>query len=73
VFPWSRDELVGSKINVLMGEPYRTYLDTGEARAIGTVRKVVGRRKYGQEFPCEPSVSVVRQDGAVRAAHSRRR
>ncbi|MEZ5966975.1 MAG: PAS domain S-box protein [Planctomycetota bacterium] len=72
VFGWSRDDLVGKNVNVLMGDPYRgehdgyirSYLRTGEQRAIGRVRRVLGRRRDGHEFPCELSVSqVVTEEG----------
>jgi len=67
VFQWDREELLGRNVAVLMGEPYRTehdgyirrYLQTGDRRAIGRVRKVLGRRRDGSEFPCELSVSEV--------------
>ncbi|HLU37836.1 MAG TPA: ATP-binding protein [Planctomycetota bacterium] len=65
VFGWPPPELVGRNVSVLMGEPYRaehdgyiaTYLATGVRRAIGRIRKVIGRRKDDSEFPCELSVS----------------
>lgn len=74
VFGWPREELLGRNVSVLMGEPYRRehdgyiahYLRTGDARAIGRVRKVLGRRRDGTEFPCELSVSEIRGPGAKR-------
>ena len=65
VFQWDREELIGQNVSVLMGEPYRSehdtylqnYLRTGEARAIGRVRKVRGRRRNGRDFPAEISIS----------------
>lgn len=70
VFGWTRDQVVGHNVNMLMGEPYRTehdryiehYLETGERRAIGRIRKVLGRARDGREFPCELSVSEVWTD-----------
>ena len=75
LFGWERDELEGEKVNVLMGEPFRTqhdgylqnYLATGERKAIGQVRRVVGRHRDGHDFPCELSVSVSKgADGETR-------
>lgn len=74
LFGWTREELLGQKVNVLMGEPYRTehdgylahYLATGETRAIGRVRKVLGRHRSGREFPAELSVSFVRTAAGLR-------
>ncbi|MCA8972453.1 MAG: PAS domain S-box protein, partial [Planctomycetes bacterium] len=74
VFGWTREQLVGDHISVLMAEPFRSehddyvqrFLDTGERRAIGRVRQVLARHKDGHEFACELSVSVVEVDGAVR-------
>jgi two-component system sensor kinase FixL len=68
VFGWRASELRGRNVSMLMGEPYRSehdgyvrrYLETGERRAIGYTRKVLGRRRNGDEFPCELSVSEVR-------------
>ncbi len=67
VFGWRLDEVVGENVSMLMGEPYRAehdgymsaYLRTGERKAIGKIRKVLGRRRDGSEFPCELSVSEV--------------
>ncbi len=67
VFGWPAAEVLGQNVKVLMGEPYRTehdtyletYLRTGERQAIGRIRKVIGRRRDGGEFPCELSVSEV--------------
>jgi two-component system sensor kinase FixL len=74
VFGWRPDELLGNKINALMGDPYRSehddyvrqYLRTGEARAIGRIRKVIGRRRSGEDFPCELSVAEVAEGGRRR-------
>jgi PAS domain S-box-containing protein len=67
VFGYSGDEVIGRKVNLLMAEPYATehdsyiarYEETGEARAIGRNRMVEGRRKNGQVFPIELSVTQV--------------
>ncbi len=65
IFGFSRDEVVGSNISILMPEPFRsdhgryltTYLTTGQKRIIGSVREVIGLRKDGSTFPMELAVS----------------
>ena len=67
IFGYSADEIVGHKVNELMAEPYASehdgyiarYERTGEARAIGRIRTVEGRRKNGEIFPLELSVTQV--------------
>src|SRR5262245_10601326 len=58
VFGFSRDELVGQNVNMLMPEPFRSrhdgyiqhYLDSGERKIIGIGRQVMARRKSGAIF-----------------------
>lgn len=65
IFGYSRTEMVGQNISMLMPSPYseqhdtylRRYLDTGIARIIGIGREVVGRRKDGSTFPVGLAVS----------------
>ena len=76
IFGYSRNEIVGQKVNVLMAEPYATehdgyierYERTGEARAIGRIRSVTARRKNGELFPIELSVTKVAEDQDVQYA-----
>jgi len=68
LFGYSRDELVGHKVNMLMPEPYcdehdqylQHYLTGGEAKVIGIGREVLGKRKDGSTFPLQLSISEVK-------------
>ena len=59
IFGFSKEELVGHNINMLMPEPYRSahngylekYRRTGQASIIGTGREVEGLRANGSVFP----------------------
>lgn len=59
LFGWTRQELVGRNIKMLMPEPHRAqhdgylsrYKQTGEARIIGVGRDVEGVRKDGSLLP----------------------
>jgi PAS domain S-box-containing protein len=67
IFGYSKAEVVGEKVNMLMAEPYAAEHDfyieryemTGEPRAIGRIRTVSARRKGGDTFPIELSVTQV--------------
>jgi PAS domain S-box-containing protein len=73
IFGYARDEIVGQKVNMLMAEPYATehdgyiehYEKTGEARAIGRIRTVTAKRKNGELFPIELSVTKIAEDQHV--------
>jgi len=76
IFGYARDEVIGQKVNMLMAEPYATehdgyiehYESTGEARAIGRIRTVTARRKNGELFPIELSVTKIAEDQDVQYA-----
>jgi PAS domain S-box-containing protein len=65
IFGYERDELIGASVTMLMPSPYREehdgyvrrYVETGEARIIGSGREVSGLRKDGREFPLYLAVS----------------
>ena len=67
VFGYTRAEVAGEKVNMLMAQPFATehdgyiarYEATGEPRAIGRIRTVSARRKNGEIFPIELSVTQI--------------
>jgi two-component system, cell cycle sensor histidine kinase and response regulator CckA len=76
VFGYSAKEIAGRKVNDLMAEPYASehdqyierYEKTGEARAIGRIRTVTAKRKNGELFPIELSVTEIEVDDDVHYA-----
>jgi PAS domain S-box-containing protein len=76
IFGYPRNEVIGQKVNMLMAEPHATehdeyiarYERTGEARAIGRIRTVTARRKCGEPFPIELSVTEIAVDQDVHYA-----
>jgi two-component system sensor kinase FixL len=73
IFGFTADEIVGQKVNVLMAEPYALehdgyisqYERTGIAHATGQTRLFMGRRKNGEQFPIEVSLTRVPADENV--------
>ena len=72
IFRYSRDELLGRNVRMLMTAPHREshdgylkrYLESGEAHIIGKGREVEGLRRDGTVFPMDLAVSeMVRDDG----------
>jgi PAS domain S-box-containing protein len=68
IFGYTRQEMIGQNISMLMPEPYRgqhddylnRYKNTGERRIIGIGREVIGQRKDGSVFPLDLSVGEVK-------------
>jgi PAS domain S-box-containing protein len=73
IFGYTKAEVQGQKVNLLMPEPYASehndyierYEQTREPRAIGRIRTLTGRRKSGEVFPIELSVTGVPADEEV--------
>ncbi len=71
MFGYSRAELAGRNVNMLMPEPERTqhdgyiqdYLKSGQAKIIGIGRQVQGRRGSGALFPINLAVNEINLDG----------
>jgi two-component system sensor kinase FixL len=76
IFGYSEAEVQGQKVNLLMAEPYASehdgyierYERTQEPRAINRIRTVAARRKSGEVFPIELSVTKVTVDTEVHYA-----
>ncbi len=73
MFGYPAAEMLGQTLGLLMPPPYQsehnqyieTYRRTGVPKAIGRIRKVYARRKNGEVFPIELSVSEVRTGDEV--------
>lgn len=68
MFGYALDEVIDQEVALLMPEPYagehagyiEHYQTTGEMKAIGRIRRVHARRKGGDVFPIELSVTELR-------------
>ncbi|HLY87403.1 MAG TPA: PAS domain S-box protein, partial [Acetobacteraceae bacterium] len=64
LFGYSQVDVIGRNVRMLMPEPYRSdhdgyvarYRETGERRALGMRRRVMGLRRDGTTFPLELSI-----------------
>ncbi len=73
IFGYSEDEVRGQPLTILMPpefhaahrDGFQRYLETREARVIGRMVELRGRRKSGDHFPLEMSLSAIDQPGGV--------
>ncbi len=73
LFGYTRDELMGQKVEVLVPESYRrqhhhhrqTFADTPKLRRMGADLDLYGRRRNGSEFPVEISLSPVSTENGM--------
>jgi PAS domain S-box-containing protein len=76
IFGYTQSEAEGQNVSLLMAEPYASehesyiarHKETGERHAIGAIRTVIGRRKNGEVFPAELSVTEVTTHDDIRYA-----
>ncbi len=64
IFGYDQSEVIGKNVNILMPEPdhdgyLENYLENGERKIIGSGREVQGKRKSGEVFPIDLSISEV--------------
>ncbi|MBF0456356.1 MAG: response regulator [Nitrospirae bacterium] len=65
IFGYSSDEVIGMNVNILMPEPFHSahdqyvnnYLETGVKKILGHTVRVKGKRKSGEVFDVDLSVS----------------
>jgi PAS domain S-box-containing protein len=75
VFGYSREELIGERVEMLVPESVRSghvahrdrYFDAPRTRPMGAGLDLYARRKDGTEFPCEISLSTVATDNGMMA------
>ncbi|PIT73872.1 PAS domain S-box protein [Limnohabitans sp. JirII-31] len=73
LFGWSRQEMLGQPIEMLLPERYRgkhlmlrhTFLQAPTPRAMGAGRDLFGLRKDGQEFPVEIGLNPTDPDSVI--------
>jgi len=73
VFGWTKEEFVGSNINIIMpayvaekhDQYMKNYLETGMKKMIGTQRELIACRKDGSTFPCVLGLSETEKAGMI--------
>ena len=74
IFGYSRVELLGQSIDILLPERFRhqhphhraSFFSDLSPRAMGTGRDLFGRRKDGSEFPVEVGLNPIETDDGVK-------
>jgi protein-histidine pros-kinase len=75
LFGYTRDELLGNTVEILIPDRYRTahpghragYFLAPRKRSMGVALELAGRRQDGSEFPVEISLSALEVDGVTLA------
>jgi two-component system sensor kinase FixL len=72
IFGYSREEVVGEDLNLLIPPRYgdhrqyvRRFLETKESEIVGKTISLTGLRKNGEEFPIELSLSFLEMAGGI--------
>lgn len=71
IFGYSKEEVIGKNIKILMPSPYqeehddylKSYIDTGQKKIIGIGREVEGLNKNGRIFPVDLSICEITLNG----------
>jgi len=71
MFQYSESEVVGNPVTMLMNDHYsqahddyvNRYLESGQAKIIGTGRELPAMRKNGEQFPMHLSISEIQRKG----------
>lgn len=74
LFGYSKEELIGKNVSMLMPGKYakhhdlylQKYVTKGQSKIIGTKRELVAKKKNGDEFPIELSLSEMNHCGSAK-------
>lgn len=73
LFGYTREELIGQKIEILIPDKYRTihshhrndYANSPKLRPMGVNMELEGKKKNGEHFPVEVSLSPIQEDNEL--------